>query len=158
MLIEGMTICAIAVGATKGYVYCRSEYPHALAAFNEALDRARAAGWLGRTSSARTIRFDIELRVGAGAYVCGEETALLESLEGRRGMVRAKPPLPAHKGLFQQADRHQQRALSCDGAVHPGAKAAKPTPISAWAVRAARCRSRSPAMSAMAACSRRPLA
>jgi formate dehydrogenase iron-sulfur subunit len=92
-LIEGMAIAALAVGASKGYVYTRSEYPHGIAVFNKALSIAREAGILGNG-------FDIEQRVGAGAYVCGEETALLESLEGRRGQVRAKPPLPAHKGLF----------------------------------------------------------
>jgi formate dehydrogenase iron-sulfur subunit len=91
-LIEGMAIAALAVGAAKGFVYSRSEYPHANAAFAAAIAAARADGFLGD--------FDLELRVGAGAYVCGEETALLESLEGRRGQVRAKPPLPAHKGLF----------------------------------------------------------
>jgi formate dehydrogenase iron-sulfur subunit len=94
-LIEGMAIAAFAVGAGKGYVYTRSEYPHAIATFDAALRLARAAGLLGA-------EFDIEQRVGAGAYVCGEETSLLESLEGRRGQVRAKPPLPAHKGLFGQ--------------------------------------------------------
>jgi len=92
-LIEGMAIAGFAVGATKGYVYTRSEYPHAIATFDAALAIARAAGVIGGG-------FDIEQRVGAGAYVCGEETALLESLEGKRGQVRAKPPLPAHKGLF----------------------------------------------------------
>ncbi|HYZ22976.1 MAG TPA: NADH-ubiquinone oxidoreductase-F iron-sulfur binding region domain-containing protein [Rhodopila sp.] len=92
-LIEGMAIAAFAVGASKGYVYTRSEYPQAIAVFDQALEIARQAGILGPD-------FDIEQRVGAGAYVCGEETSLLESLEGRRGQVRAKPPLPAHKGLF----------------------------------------------------------
>ena len=92
-LIEGMAIAGFCVGATKGYVYTRSEYPHAIATFDTALAVARRAGVLGND-------FDIEQRVGAGAYVCGEETALLESLEGKRGQVRAKPPLPAHKGLF----------------------------------------------------------
>ncbi|WP_428534131.1 NADH-ubiquinone oxidoreductase-F iron-sulfur binding region domain-containing protein [Rhodopila sp.] len=92
-LIEGMAIAALAVGATKGYVYTRSEYPQAIATFDQALTIARAAGLLGQD-------FDIEQRQGAGAYVCGEETSLLESLEGRRGQVRAKPPLPAHVGLF----------------------------------------------------------
>jgi formate dehydrogenase iron-sulfur subunit len=92
-LIEGMIIAGFATGATKGYVYTRSEYPQAIATFDQALAVARAAGLLGAD-------FDIEQRVGAGAYVCGEETALLESLEGRRGQVRAKPPLPAHHGLF----------------------------------------------------------
>jgi len=102
MLIEGMTICAVAVGATKGYVYCRSEYPHGARTFNEALNNARSAGWLGNNIKGSGYSFDIELRMGAGAYVCGEETSLLDSLEGKRGVVRAKPPLPAHKGLFQQ--------------------------------------------------------
>jgi formate dehydrogenase iron-sulfur subunit len=101
-LIEGMTICAIAVGATKGYVYCRSEYPHAAKLFQQALELARGAGILGNSVKGSGFAFDIELRMGAGAYVCGEETALLESLEGKRGVVRAKPPLPAHKGLFQR--------------------------------------------------------
>jgi formate dehydrogenase iron-sulfur subunit len=100
VLIEGMTIAGIAVEATKGYVYIRSEYPHAIAVMNEALDVARKAGVLGASVLGSSYAFDIEVRVGAGAYVCGEETALLESLEGRRGIVRAKPPLPAHKGLF----------------------------------------------------------
>jgi formate dehydrogenase iron-sulfur subunit len=92
-LIEGMAIAGFAVGATKGFVYIRSEYPHAIATLDAALRIARANKQLGP-------EFDIEIRVGAGAYVCGEETALLESLEGRRGTVRAKPPLPAHRGLF----------------------------------------------------------
>ena len=100
VLIEGMAIAAIAVGATKGYVYTRSEYPHAIATFNAALDAARRAGLLGTNVLGSAHAFDIEQRVGAGAYVCGEETSLLDSLEGKRGQVRAKPPLPAHKGLF----------------------------------------------------------
>ena len=94
-LIEGMAIAGHAVGASYGYVYLRSEYPHAIATLNDAIRTARAEGMLDST-------FDLEVRVGAGAYVCGEETALLESLEGRRGTVRAKPPLPAHVGLFGQ--------------------------------------------------------
>jgi formate dehydrogenase iron-sulfur subunit len=93
VLIEGMAIAAFAVGATRGYAYIRSEYPHAIATFGQALEIARREGLLGAA-------FDIEIRVGAGAYVCGEETALLDSIEGKRGMVRAKPPLPAHHGLF----------------------------------------------------------
>jgi formate dehydrogenase iron-sulfur subunit len=100
VLIEGMTIAGITVGATKGYVYTRSEYPHAIATFNAALDVARREGLLGANVLGSSHAFDIEQRVGAGAYVCGEETSLLDSLEGKRGQVRAKPPLPAHKGLF----------------------------------------------------------
>ena len=99
-LIEGMIIAGLAVGATRGYVYSRSEYPHANATFDAALVLAREAGLLGADILGSGRTFDMELRVGAGAYVCGEETALLESLEGKRGMVRAKPPLPAHVGLF----------------------------------------------------------
>ncbi len=101
-LIEGMAIAGVAVGASKGYVYTRSEYPHAIAAFDTALAAARAGGALGPDMLGSGIGFDIEQRVGAGAYICGEETALLESLEGKRGQVRAKPPLPAIKGLFGQ--------------------------------------------------------
>jgi formate dehydrogenase iron-sulfur subunit len=99
-LIEGMAIAGIAVGATQGYIYSRSEYPHANATMRAAIEAAIAAGMIGADVLGSGIRFDLELRVGAGAYVCGEETALLESLEGKRGIVRAKPPLPAHHGLF----------------------------------------------------------
>jgi formate dehydrogenase iron-sulfur subunit len=100
VLIEGMTIAGVAVGATKGYIYIRSEYPHAIAVMNDAIAAARKGGMLGNKVAGSQIAFDLEVRVGAGAYVCGEETALLDSLEGKRGQVRAKPPLPAHKGLF----------------------------------------------------------
>ncbi len=99
-LIEGMAIAGLATGATKGYVYIRSEYPHAILAMTRAIGRARSAGVLGPRVLDSSHAFDMEVRVGAGAYVCGEETALLESLEGKRGQVRAKPPLPAHEGLF----------------------------------------------------------
>ncbi len=100
MLIEGMTIAAIAVGATKGYVYIRSEYPHAVATMREAVVRATAAGFLGKDIQGSGKAFELEIRKGAGSYVCGEETAMLDSLEGKRGIVRAKPPLPAIEGLF----------------------------------------------------------
>jgi formate dehydrogenase iron-sulfur subunit len=100
VLIEGMVIAGIATGATKGYVYLRSEYPHAIRVMNRAVEIAREAGILGTSVLGSAHAFDMEIRVGAGAYVCGEETALLESLEGRRGVVRAKPPLPAHKGFL----------------------------------------------------------
>jgi formate dehydrogenase iron-sulfur subunit len=100
VVIEGMTIAGITVGATKGYIYIRSEYPHAVEAMNAAIKAAERAGYLGSGICGSPHGFDLEVRVGAGAYVCGEETSLLESLEGRRGLVRAKPPLPAHKGLF----------------------------------------------------------
>jgi formate dehydrogenase iron-sulfur subunit len=100
VVIEGMTIAGITVGATKGYIYVRSEYPHAVEAMNAAIAAAKRANFLGERICGSAHDFDLEVRVGAGAYVCGEETSLLESLEGRRGIVRAKPPLPAHKGLF----------------------------------------------------------
>jgi formate dehydrogenase iron-sulfur subunit len=99
-LIEGMAIAGIATGATRGYVYIRSEYPHAVVAMEKAVAMARRAGLLGHGIAGSAHDFDMEVRVGAGAYVCGEETSLLESLEGHRGVVRAKPPLPAISGLF----------------------------------------------------------
>ena len=102
MLIEGMTIAGLATGATKGYIYVRSEYPHAIATLNEAISVAEVAGFLGDNILRSGKRFSLEVRKGAGSYVCGEETALLESLEGKRGIVRAKPPLPAIEGLFGQ--------------------------------------------------------
>ncbi|MFC5384795.1 formate dehydrogenase beta subunit [Aquamicrobium segne] len=100
VLVEGMIIAGLATGATKGYIYTRSEYPHAIAIMRRALEIARKAGILGADVLGSGRAFDMEVREGAGAYVCGEETALLDSLEGKRGQVRAKPPLPAHKGLF----------------------------------------------------------
>jgi formate dehydrogenase iron-sulfur subunit len=99
-LVEGMAIAALAVGATYGVIYIRSEYPHAEAALREAIARATAAGHIGAALRGRGPAFRLEVRRGAASYVCGEETALLESIEGRRGIVRAKPPLPALHGLF----------------------------------------------------------
>ncbi|MFN4141514.1 formate dehydrogenase beta subunit [Aestuariivirga sp.] len=100
MLIEGMTIAGLAVGASKGYVYIRSEYPDAIATMKEAIAAAVSAGWLGANIQGTEKSFHLEVRRGAGAYICGEETAMLESLDGRRGMVRPKPPIPALEGLF----------------------------------------------------------
>ncbi len=99
-LIEGMTIAGLAVGATRGYIYLRVEYPHAYRVLNEAIVAAHRAGFLGPNIMGSGTRFDIEVRLGAGAYICGEETSMLESLEGKRGEVRVRPPLPAVKGLF----------------------------------------------------------
>ena len=99
-LIEGMTIAAIAVGATQGYVYLRSEYPYAIKVLQKAIDIAHAFGWLGSSVLGSSHAFELKIRGGAGSYVCGEETAMLESIEGKRGVVRAKPPLPALEGLF----------------------------------------------------------
>lgn len=100
VLIEGMTIAGLAVNATQGYIYLRSEYPHALKVLNEAIGKAEKAGYLGDNICGTGKTFKLEVRRAAGAYVCGEETSLLESLEGKRGLVRFKPPLPAIEGLF----------------------------------------------------------
>ncbi|MBY0397615.1 MAG: formate dehydrogenase, partial [Thermoleophilia bacterium] len=99
-LIEGMAIAGIATGATRGFVYIRSEYPDAIRVMDAAVSAARAGGLLGASVLGSGRAFDIEIRVGAGAYVCGEETSLLNSLEGKRGVVRAKPPLPALQGFM----------------------------------------------------------
>jgi len=99
-LIEGMTIAGIAVGATSGFIYLRAEYPHAHRTLKEAIAVAYGAGYLGDNVLGSGHKFDLEVRLGAGAYICGEETSMLESLEGRRGEVRVRPPLPAIKGLF----------------------------------------------------------
>jgi formate dehydrogenase iron-sulfur subunit len=100
MLIEGMAIAGLAVGATRGYIYIRAEYPYAVATMREAIRRATEAGFLGASVCGSGRAFTLEVRQAAGAYVCGEETAMLESIEGKRGIVRAKPPLPALQGLF----------------------------------------------------------
>ncbi len=100
MLIEGMAIAALAIGATRGYIYIRSEYPHAVATMQQAIELATAASFLGDEVCGSGLAFHLEVRKAAGSYVCGEETAMLESLEGKRGIVRAKPPLPALQGLF----------------------------------------------------------
>ncbi len=99
-MIEGMTIAGLAVGATEGYIYLRSEYPHCRKVLSEALSRAEQAGFLGTGICGSNRDFSIDLRIGAGAYICGEETSLLDSLEGKRGLIRFKPPLPAIKGLM----------------------------------------------------------
>ena len=100
VLIEGMTIAGLAVNADKGYIYLRSEYPDALVMLNRAIAIAYAQGYLGEDILGSGRNFDLEVRRAAGAYICGEETSLLESLEGKRGLVRFKPPLPAIEGLF----------------------------------------------------------
>jgi formate dehydrogenase iron-sulfur subunit len=100
VLIEGMTIAAIAVGATEGYIYIRSEYPQAFRTMTRAIEIARDKGYLGASVAGSGKSFDLHARLGAGAYICGEETSMLESLEGRRGQIRFKPPLPAIEGLF----------------------------------------------------------
>lgn len=100
LLIEGMVIAGLGVGATKGYIYLRSEYPIAARILNEAIEVAKANNLLGDDVLGSGKAFELSVFIGAGAYICGEETSLLESLEGKRGLVRAKPPLPALEGLF----------------------------------------------------------
>jgi formate dehydrogenase iron-sulfur subunit len=117
MLLEGMVIAGLAVGATEGYVYLRRVSGRAAHVRQSHRARARPAGSAPTCSAAAA--FDVHLRIGAGAYICGEETAMLESLEGKRGMVRPKPPLPAHRGPVRQADGHQQRDDARRGAVDP---------------------------------------
>ncbi len=99
-LIEGMIIAGFAVGADKGYIYLRSEYPLTHRVLGKALTAARESGWLGENIQGTEFSFDIDVHLGAGSYVCGEETAMLESLEGKAGLIRYKPPLPAIEGLF----------------------------------------------------------
>ena len=118
-LIEGMTIAGIATGATRGYIYLRSEYPQAFATLKEAIANGINAGVLGANVMGSGKAFHLEVRLGAGAYICGEETSLLESLEGRRGIVRAKPPIPALKGFLGQPTLVQQRDDLHGGALHP---------------------------------------
>jgi NADH-quinone oxidoreductase subunit F len=101
-VIEGMLIAAYAIGASTGYIYVRAEYPLAVKRLSIALDQARSAGYLGENILGSTFSFDLEIKQGAGAFVCGEETALLASIEGRRGMPRLKPPFPANSGLWQK--------------------------------------------------------
>ena len=99
-LVEAMTIAAIAVGAEQGWIYIRGEYPVATGRLRTAIDQAREAGLLGADVAGSGMRFDIDLRIGAGAYICGEETALFNSIEGFRGEPRNKPPFPTTHGLF----------------------------------------------------------
>ena len=99
-VLESMIIAGFAIGATKGYIYVRAEYPIAVKRFQKAIDQAREYGILGKNIFGSGFDFDVEVRLGAGAFVCGEETALLESIEGKRGQPRVKPPFPAEKGLW----------------------------------------------------------
>ena len=123
LLIEGMTIAGLAVGATQGYVYIRSEYPHAFAHVSGGARAARAGGLLGAERARLAAdAFDLEARLGAGAYICGEETSLLESLEGKRGQVRAKPPLPAIQGLFGKPTVINNVLSFASDAVDPGTR------------------------------------
>jgi formate dehydrogenase iron-sulfur subunit len=138
-LIEGMIIAGIAVGATQGYIYIRSEYPHAVRTMMKAIDIARDAGLLGPQIADSRYAFDIEVRVGAGAYICGEETSMLESIEGKRGQVRAKPPLPVLSGLFGRPTVINN-LLSLASVLFILSEGARHMPTSAGAVRGAPCR------------------
>lgn len=100
-VVEGMTIAAYAIGATRGYIYCRAEYPIAVQTLNIAINQARDLGVLGNNILGSEFNFDLEVRMGAGAFVCGEETALMSSIEGRRGEPRPRPPFPAQQGLWK---------------------------------------------------------
>ena len=154
-LIEGMLIAAHAVGASEGYIYLRSEYPAAAETLRTAIEIAYAAVCSASSVLGSDLAFDLDVRVGAGAYICGEETSMLESLEGKRGVIRAKPPIPALVGSVRQADRRQQRAHPRAGARRSSPTAARRTPSSASAARAAPRSSSSPATSRAAASSRR---
>ena len=158
-LIEGMTIAGLAVGATQGYIYLRVEYPHAIATLHEAIAAARERRLPRATTSwAAASAFDLEVRLGAGAYICGEETSMLESLEGKRGEVRVQAAAAGDQGPVRQADGRQQRDLAGHACRSSSTRAPRSTATSAWAARAARCRSSSPATSSTAAWSRRPSA
>ncbi|HNZ13979.1 MAG TPA: NADH-ubiquinone oxidoreductase-F iron-sulfur binding region domain-containing protein, partial [Anaerolineaceae bacterium] len=99
-VVEGMIIAAYAIGATRGYIYCRAEYPIAVSTLRIAIDQAREMGFLGENIFGTGWNFDLEVRMGAGAFVCGEETALMSSIEGKRGEPRPRPPFPAQRGLW----------------------------------------------------------
>ena len=99
-VIEAMAIAGYAVGAQRGFIYVRAEYPIAVQRLRTAIEQEREYGFLGENIFGTDFSFDVEVRLGAGAFVCGEETALLESIEGRRGQPRLKPPFPAHSGLW----------------------------------------------------------
>lgn len=101
-IVEAMTIAAYVVGAQKGFIYVRAEYPLAIERFTIAMEKAREYGFLGQNILGTDFSFDLEIRIGAGAFVCGEETALINSIEGKRGIPRVKPPFPANKGLWQK--------------------------------------------------------
>ena len=154
VLIEGMIIAGLAVGATQGYIYLRCEYPHAHEALKAALATAYANDVLGDDMLGSGKRFDLEVRLGAGAYICGEETSLLDSLEGKRGQVRAKPPLPAISGLFGQPTVINNVITLASVPIILD-RARSTTATSAWAARAARCRCSWPATSSTAVWSKR---
>ena len=105
-VLEGMMICAYAIGADEGYIYVRAEYPKAVQRLKDSIRQLLAKGFLGKNIFGSTINFSIKIKEGAGAFVCGEETALIASIEGKRGMPRFRPPSPP-KRLVGQADQYQ---------------------------------------------------
>jgi NADH:ubiquinone oxidoreductase subunit F (NADH-binding) len=107
-ILEAMTIAGYTVGASRGFIYIRAEYPLAIRRLEIAIAQSREMGLLGDNILGSDFSFDIEIRLGAGAFVCGEETALLASIEGKRGMPKPRPPFPAVKGRWEQADGNQQ--------------------------------------------------
>jgi formate dehydrogenase iron-sulfur subunit len=157
VLIEGMVIAGLGVGADQGLRLPALGISRRDRGHERAVEIAREAGLLGDLGAGLGRRFDMEIRVGAGAYVCGEETSLLNSLEGKRGVVRAKPPLPALEG-FLGRPTVVNNVISLATVPVIFEKGAAHYAASAWAGRAAPCRSRSPATSGMAGCSRRPSA
>ena len=118
-LLEGMLIAAYTIGATKGYIYIRAEYPLAIERLKRAITEMRELRLLGENILGSDFSFDIKIKEGAGAFVCGEETALMASIEGKRGMPRTRPPFPAVSGSVGQADRHQQRGNPGHPAQYP---------------------------------------
>ena len=106
-VLEGMAICGYAIGASEGHIYCRAEYPLAITRLQLAIKDAKAKNFLGKNIMGSNFSFDIKIKMGAGAFVCGEETALIASLEGERGMPRLKPPFPAQSGFWGKLHQHQ---------------------------------------------------
>ena len=149
LLIEGMAIACYALGCKHAYIYIRGEMMREAQILQAAIDEAYEGGWLGKDhlTGSGVFKLDITLHRGAGAYICGEETALLNSLEGKRGWPRLKPPFPAVKGLFQEADHRQQRRDADERPRHRRARAASGSPSWGWASRAARASSASRATS-----------
>ena len=135
-VLEGMIIAAYAIGASYGYVYCRAEYPLAVKTLNIAIQQARDFGLLGENILGSGFSFDLEVRMGAGAFVCGEETALIASIEGKRGEPRTPTAFPGRQGRVGQADQQQQRRDLCQRAADHSARARTGSP--AWAPRRAK--------------------
>ncbi len=107
-VLEGIVIAAYAIGAKEGYIYCRAEYPLALERLKHAISEMKKLGFLGKDILGSGFNFDIKIKEGAGAFVCGEETALIASIEGKRGMPRTRPPFPTTSGLMGKTNSYKQ--------------------------------------------------